>query len=115
MSFIVASRELAKLRVWTRGECDPDLTTFSKLDEESRFLPAGPERAHWAAHALARCDGEILEFEARWQERALSAARNLVDRYAWSLVARKAIRHGMNPSDAARLAPGVAAFGNADA
>jgi hypothetical protein len=55
-------------------------------------LPIGSERSYWAPHALARDDLKIKAVVDKWQQPALDAARRLVDRYAWSLEARAALR-----------------------
>jgi hypothetical protein len=92
LAVIEAARALARLIFWTRGQADPDLAVFTRIDEENAFLPVGPERSQWAAHALEREDAKILALEERWREEALRAARFLVEKYAWSLEARAALR-----------------------
>jgi hypothetical protein len=87
-----AARALRVLARWTHAESDPDLRIFDRIDDEAGSLPTGPERAYWAPHALAREDKKIHAIEHKWREPALTAARNLVEGYAWSLEARAALR-----------------------
>jgi hypothetical protein len=55
-------------------------------------LPIGVERATWVPHALAREDVKIKPEEEEWPDRAMQSARNLKERYAWSLEARAELR-----------------------
>jgi hypothetical protein len=89
---IEAARALLPLIFWTRRQDDPDLAVFTHIDDESAVLPVGPERSQWAAHALEREDAKIRAIEEKWREAALRAGRCLVEKYAWSLEARAALR-----------------------
>jgi len=92
ISLIDAARALHKLSIWTHAQSDPDLSLFSRILDDLLGLPIGAERAHWAVHALAREDLKIKAVVDKWQQPALDAAGRLVDRYAWSLEARAALR-----------------------
>jgi hypothetical protein len=92
LGVIQTAGALLPLIFWTRGQYDPDLAVFTRIDEESAVLPVGPERSQWAVHALGRDDTKIRAIEERRREEALRAARSLVERYAWSLEARAALR-----------------------
>jgi hypothetical protein len=87
-----AARALHSLAILTRAKSDPDLLIFERIDAEIGSLPTGPERAYWAAHALEREDKKIHAVEGKWREIALAAAKNLVERYAWSPEARAELR-----------------------
>ncbi len=87
-----AAQALSKLAIWTHARDDADLKVFTLIYGEFVGLPAGPERAHWAPDALVREDAKIRAVEARWREMAQMAAARLVERYAWSLEAREALR-----------------------
>jgi hypothetical protein len=89
---IQAARALLPLIFWTRAQGDPDLAVFTRIDDESAVLPVGPERSYWAAHALEREDSRIRAIEEQWRDEALRAGRSLVEKYAWSLEARAALR-----------------------
>ena len=89
LNFIEAARLLCKLAAWTHGESDPDLSIFRAIDSETMFLPAGPERAYWAKHALEPEDVKIRAAEQKWKQEALAAASRLVKKYAWALEARR--------------------------
>jgi hypothetical protein len=87
-----AAQELNKLASWTHAREDSDLRVFSLLFYEYCGLPAGAERMYWAPHALRREEEKIARLEQLWADRARSAASSLVERYAWSLEARAALR-----------------------
>jgi hypothetical protein len=89
---IAAARAMLPLIFWTRGQDDPDLAVFARIDGESAFLPVGPERMQWAPHALERDDAKIRAIEEKWRDAALTAAQSLIEKYAWSLEARAALR-----------------------
>jgi hypothetical protein len=91
-NLIEASIALVPLMIWTRAESDPDLKVFRLLRDEFIGLPIGRERQYWAAHALAREDVKIRAVEDTWREAAMQAARNLQQKYAWSLEARAELR-----------------------
>jgi hypothetical protein len=88
LDLFLAALEFQKLATWTRLEADHDLRIFAALLSESSHLPIGPERAHWAAEALARKDPEIQAIRGRWVELATKAAENLERRFAWALARR---------------------------
>jgi hypothetical protein len=92
LGVIEAARALLPLIFWTRSQDDPDLAVFTRIDDESTVLPVGPERSQWAAHALEREDAKSRAIEEKWPDIALRAAQSLVERYAWSLEARAALR-----------------------
>lgn len=92
ISLIEAAVALQKLAFWTHAQSDPDLSVFISINRDLMGLPTGSERAYWAAHALAREDLKIQAIVDKWQHPALDAAKRLVDRYAWSLEARAALR-----------------------
>ncbi len=92
ISLIEAAVALQKLAIWTHAQTDADLLLFNHVNDDLLGLPTGVERSHWAAHALAHEDLKIKAIVDKWQKPALEAARRLVDRYAWSLEARAALR-----------------------
>ena len=92
ISLIDAALALDKLAIWTHAQSDPDLSLFSRISDDLLELPIGSERSYWAAAALAREDLKIKAIVDKWRQPALDAARRLVDRYAWSLEARAALR-----------------------
>lgn len=89
LNFIETARALCPLAIWTRAEHDPDLSIFSTIDSETMFLPAGPERAYCAKHALEHEDVKIMEAERRWKKDAIAAASRLLSKYSWALEARR--------------------------
>lgn len=92
VSLFEASELLNMLAMRVHAKDDPDLSTFRLILGEFVGIPAGAERKHWAPHALAREDLRIRNLEAIWRDKAAEAAKRLVERYAWSLEARKALR-----------------------
>jgi hypothetical protein len=92
LSLFESAEALNQLAISTHAKTDPDLRIFSLLYHEYCGLPAGRERAHWAPHALIREDAKIAKLEEAWADRARVAAEKLVERYAWSLEARAALR-----------------------
>jgi hypothetical protein len=92
ISLFEASEQLNMLATMVHVKDDPDLSIFKLILGEFVGIPAGAEREHWAPHALAREDLRIRNLEAIWRDRAVVAAKGLVERYAWSLEARKALR-----------------------
>jgi hypothetical protein len=92
IGIIEAARAFMPLIFWVRANSDPDLAVFKRLNDAVIELPVGLERAMWAAHALAREDVKIRIVEMKWHDAALRAARNLKDKYAWSLDARAVLR-----------------------
>jgi hypothetical protein len=92
ISLFEASEKLSMLAMRVHAKDDPDLWIFRLILGEFVGIPAGAERRHWAPHALVREDLKIRNLEAIWRDRAVVAAKRLVERYAWSLEARKALR-----------------------
>jgi hypothetical protein len=92
MNLIDAAVALQTLANATHVQSDPDLTLFRRVNENLMGLPVGSERSYWSVDALAREDMKIKVVVSKWQQPALDAARRLVDRYAWSLEARAALR-----------------------
>jgi hypothetical protein len=92
ISLIDAALAFHKLAIWTHAQSDPDLSLFSRVNDDLLGLPIGPERAHWATYALDREDLKIKAVVDKWRQPALDAAGRLVERYAWSLEARAALR-----------------------
>jgi hypothetical protein len=92
INLIDAALALNELAIWTHAQSDPDLSLFSRISGDLMEFPIGSERAYWAAAALAREDLKIKAIVDKWRQPALDAARRLVDRYAWSLEARAALR-----------------------
>ena len=79
---ILAARKLASLRHTLVGDkFDDDWRTFIGIDSETDDLPTGEERRHWAADSLAAKDIEIQRAEDMYRAPALTAARNLLQRY----------------------------------
>ena len=64
------------------GDCDADLTTFHKICNECLNFPSGAARQYWSGTALARVDTELNRIEEKWHERAVSAAKDLIAKYA---------------------------------
>jgi hypothetical protein len=81
--------ELLKLQTWLRLKDDPDFQVFASIYAEARHLPFGPERAYWAADALARKDVELRAIKEQWFDRAMQASMNLEVRFAWAVARRK--------------------------
>jgi hypothetical protein len=92
MNLIEAAVALQRLANETHAPSDPDLILFRRVNENLMGLPVGSERSYWSGDALAREDVKIKVVVSKWQQPALAAARRLVDRYAWSLEARAALR-----------------------
>lgn len=92
VSLFEASQKLKDLAIMTHAKDDADLAIFNIIYGEFVGLPAGVERKQWAAQALVREDVKIRSLEARWRDKAIAAAQRLVERYAWSLEARSALR-----------------------
>ena len=92
ISLAEASVALGPLASWTRAESERDFEVFRQLRDELIELPVGGERKRWATHALAREDVKIRAVEEKWRKKALKAAANLEEKYAWSLAARTALR-----------------------
>src|SRR5690348_11621292 len=79
IGLINASRKLASLRYQLEGEeLDDDWRVFVCVDSETDHLPAGQERTHWQAEALARKDVEIKNTEQFYAASAMVAAQNLL-------------------------------------
>jgi len=77
-----AAIELSKLGFWVRADDDPDFTVFTAIGSECTHLPVGSVRTEWAADALQEKDAELRALEDRWRQRALTAAANLLKKYA---------------------------------
>lgn len=75
---IAVARELSQFRDGIEPEIGKLLDVFVGLDSETDDLPIGDQRAHWDPEALKQKDPEIAAAEARWRERALAAARQIV-------------------------------------
>jgi hypothetical protein len=87
-----AAQVLPGLAFVTRLSKDSDILVFVAINSESVGLPTGREREQWAPHALAREDEKIRLIEARCRPKALVAAQNLVENYAWALERRAELR-----------------------
>ena len=92
ISLFEASQQLSNLAMLVHARDDADLSIFKIIRDEYVGIPGGAERKHWAPHALAREDLKIRNLEAIWRDRAVLSAQRLVERYAWSLEARKVLR-----------------------
>ncbi len=62
-------------------DIDEELLAFSDIASKTDHLPLGDARSLWAADALILQDAQINEAEDFFRERALDAARILIDRY----------------------------------
>ena len=51
---------------------------FNIVCTETRHIPVGDVRKHWAAHALLEKDKELKEIEARHQKRVFAACEKIV-------------------------------------
>lgn len=71
---------------------DQDLQVFARIYYELSDLPVGPERAYWSEDALSRENKTINVIENKWRPKALVAASNLVERYAWAYERRAELR-----------------------
>ena len=92
ISLIDAAIALQKLAIWTHAQGDAELSLFNRVNDDLLGSAIGAERSYWAVHALAQEDLKIRAVVDKWQKPAFDAARRLVDRYAWSLEARAALR-----------------------
>ena len=92
LGVIEAARTLSKLAYWAGLREDADLLTFEAIDSETDTLPLGDVRKLWAEHALLGQDVEIARAEEMYKATAVEAASRLVERFAWTLEARKARR-----------------------
>lgn len=82
VSIITGAREMASVRLRPHSDdLDKELLVFSGIDSETDHLPLGDVRRHWAADALIHKDAQINEAEDFFRERALNAARILIERY----------------------------------
>jgi hypothetical protein len=89
LSVIETARELSKLIIWTGLGNDADLEVFVAIDSETGTLPVGDVRKHWAKQALEREDVAINKAEDVYRAGALEAAQRLVDKFEWTLEARR--------------------------
>ena len=92
LGVIETARALCKLAFLTGLRDDEDLTTFIVIDSETAVLPVGDVREHWNEQALVQQDVEISKAESFYRPLALEAANRLVERFEWSLEARRARR-----------------------
>ena len=83
VGIIAGAREMTcvRFRSHTNEQRDEEFLAFVGIASETDHLPVGDVRRHWAADALIRKDAEIIEAEDFFRERALEAARILVERY----------------------------------
>ena len=89
---IATADALCSLAGWLRITDDEDIVVFLQIRRRVVELPTGPERAMWAAHALARADIKISAIEASWSATALKAAQSLMEKYAPALQRRRELR-----------------------
>jgi hypothetical protein len=64
---------------------EPVRRAFTAILSETDHLPVGPERKHWAAHALELKDREIAQAEAHFRDLALGACREVLARFGGDL------------------------------
>jgi hypothetical protein len=76
-----AARKITLYRFRLRAEKDTDFITFVAIDSETDHLPIGIVRQHWVGEALEKKDLEIEKTETHFRDRALKAARNLIEKY----------------------------------
>ena len=81
---IETARAMQQLAFKVRDEQDPNFTVFLAIYSESDALPVGEGRKNWAPSALGREDAKIESLEQRWRQRALQAARVLINKYGAS-------------------------------
>ncbi len=82
VSIITGAREMASVRFRSHSDDrDEEFLVFVGIDSETDHLPVGDMRKLWAADALIRKDAQINEAEDFFRERALEAARILIERY----------------------------------
>ena len=85
LDLFAAAESIQRLAITTRAlNDDQDLQVFATIYKELSRLPAGSERMHWSEDALAREDKAIRALETTWRPKAVAAASNLVQRYAWA-------------------------------
>ena len=80
LGIIEGARSLADAPLYSghvQQPIDADYQLFLEIDSKTNHLPFGGVRSHWSAEALVTADAEIAEAEARFRERALSAANAL--------------------------------------
>jgi hypothetical protein len=87
-----AASTFVRLAIWTHAREDEDLRVFDRITKAFAPYPTGTKRTFWAAHALVREDVKIRMLEQWWHEPALSAAHNLLTKYAWALERRAELR-----------------------
>ena len=79
---IAGAREMTRVHFRSHSkEKDEEFLVFVGIDSETDHLPVGEVRKHWSAEALAQKDAEIKEAEDFFRDRALTAARVLIQRY----------------------------------
>ena len=79
---IAGAREITRVRFTSHSiEKDQELLVFGGIASETDHLPVGDARKHWSAEALAAKDAEIKSAETFFTERALRAAKILINRY----------------------------------
>ena len=82
VSIITGAREMTSVSLRSHSDDrDDEFLLFAGIDSEKDHLPLGDVRSLWAADALIRKDAQINEAEDFFRERALNAARILIERY----------------------------------
>lgn len=93
LELFAAAESIQRLAIATRAPSDDqDLQVFATIYKELSHLPVGPERANWSEEALRREQKTISALETQWRPKALEAAHNLVERYAWAYERRANLR-----------------------
>jgi len=55
---------------------------FVAIESETDHLPLGPVRQYWAKDSLTKKDDEIHAVDLFYREQALTAAQNIIHKYA---------------------------------
>jgi hypothetical protein len=81
VSAVQGARLIVGLGGLELSEKDEDLQALRLVDSETDHLPVGDERQHWAPAALAEKAGELARAEKWAREVALTAFKNLAERW----------------------------------
>jgi hypothetical protein len=93
LALFEAADAIQRLAKTTRApDNDRALLVFATIYRELSRLPVGSERANRSDDALRREDKTINVLESQWRSKALVAAHNLIERYAWAYERRADIR-----------------------
>jgi ribosome recycling factor len=82
VGIVAGARQLLALRFPSQPrEKDEDMLVFCRINSETGELPIGDVRRHWNPDILKVKDEELENYEARFREQAIQAAKNLITKY----------------------------------